>query len=235
MSTLLQKTSDSNPVDIAISHIRELISSETIRLGEKLPPERKIAETLGISRSYVRDAIHQLRIYGILKVQPQSGTYVTGTGVIAIESLTSELLKMDHIDFKSLVETRILLETESARLAAERHTDLDITNIRAALESFEIALNAGEASVGEDLFFHIRIAEASKNPVLKSLMMTITPDLIKSYRKYNICSDDSDNQKLIKEHRDLVAMIEDKDGEGAKAAMIIHLKEIKKFSLNFNL
>lgn len=235
MATLLQKTSDSNPVDIAISHIRQLINSETIRSGEKLPPERKIAETLGISRGYVRDAINQLQIYGILKVQPQSGTYVTGTGVIAIEGLTSHLLKMQQTDFKSLVETRILLETESARLAAERHTDLDITNMRSALEAFEIALKAGEVPVGEDLFFHIRIAEASKNPVLKSLMMTITPDLIKSYRKYNICSDDSDNQKLVKEHRDLVAMIEDKDGEGAKAAMIIHLKEIKKFSLNFNL
>lgn len=232
MPNTLKNQLDRNPVDIAIDHIRGLVNSETIKPGEKLPPERKIAESLGISRSYVRDAIHQLQIYGVLNVQPQSGTFVTGIGVVAIEGLMTDILKMEQADLKSLVETRILLETESARLAAERRTDEDIEKMNSALVSFEQALIDGEDTVGEDLFFHIRIAEASKNTVLKALMMTITPNLVKSFRKFNVCTD-SDHQKLIKEHRDIVKMIEDRDGEGAKAAMIIHLRDIKRFSLNF--
>ena len=234
MAQSLKKEAKQNPVDIAIAHIRELIISEVIKPGEKLPPERKIAESLGISRGYVRDAIYQLQIYGVLNVQPQSGTYVAGIGVVAIEGLMTDILKMEQADFKSLVETRILLESESARLAAMRRTKEDIANMKSALTSYEKKLLSGGDTVGEDLFFHTCIAQASKNSVLKSLMMTITPDLVKSFRQYNVCTD-SDNQKLIKEHRDVLGMIEDRDGAGARAAMIIHLNDIKRFSLKFNI
>lgn len=82
-----------NPVDLIISQIRELISSGAVKPGEKLPPERKLAEHLGVSRSHVREAINKLQIYGIVKIIPQSGTVVTGIGLVALEGLISDILK----------------------------------------------------------------------------------------------------------------------------------------------
>ena len=88
----LNKIEVEHPDDLIIKQIRELISSGTIKPGEKLPPERKLAEHLGVSRGQIREAINKLQFYGIVKVQPQSGTIVTGIGIVALEGLITCLL-----------------------------------------------------------------------------------------------------------------------------------------------
>jgi len=224
----LDKIKIDDPVDIIISQIRELISSGTIKPGEKLPPERKLAEHLGVTRSQVREAINKLRFYGIVKVQPQSGTVVTGMGTIALEGLISDILKLEQVDFESLVNTRLLLEKEAARLAAIHRTKDDLIQLSLALERYEAKLQKSDSAVEEDLLFHIKIAEASKNTVLKSLMMIITPDIVKSYTSLKVCSD-NDNRKTIEEHRDILSMISEKNPEGAVASMETHLSDVNEF------
>ncbi len=223
-----------NPVDLIISQIRESIISGAIEPGDKLPPERKLAERLGVSRSQVREAITKLQIYGIVKVLPQSGTVVTGLGIVAIEGLITDILKLEKADFKSLVDTRVLLEKEAARLAAINRTKDDLVQLSNALQQYEEKLNAGEGAVEEDLLFHIKIAEASKNSVLKSLMMIITPDIVKSFINLKVC-DENNNLKTIQEHRDILNMISDQNEHGAEKAMLIHLSGVKQFSKNYHL
>ncbi|NNK90061.1 MAG: FadR family transcriptional regulator, partial [Saprospiraceae bacterium] len=133
----LNKIQLKNPVDLIISQIKDLISEGQIKPGEKLPPERKLAEHLGVSRNQVRAAIAKLEFYGILKVLPQSGTVVSGLGVSALEGLMTDILKIEKPDFRSLVETRVLLEKEAARLAAIHHTREDIIQINNALLAYE--------------------------------------------------------------------------------------------------
>ena len=111
------------PVDKIIKQLRGLIASGHLKAGDKLPSERKLSDKFGVSRNYVRDALQKLEFYGILKTLPQSGTVVAGIGIAALEGLISDVLKIEDSDFASLVETRVLLETETSRLAAERRTD----------------------------------------------------------------------------------------------------------------
>jgi len=217
-----------NPVDIIISQIRELIENGSLQQGEKLPPERKLAEHFGVSRSQVREAINRLQFYGIVKVLPQSGTVVSGVGINALEGLLTDVLKIEKSDFKSLVDTRILLEKEAARLAAINRTEQDIINIKTALENYEAKLNIQNNAVEEDLVFHIRIAEASGNSVLKSLMLIITPDIVKNIIDLKVCSE-SNNRKTINEHKNILDMIIAKESEGAFNAMESHLSDNKNF------
>jgi len=217
------------PVDLIISQIRDLISSGAVQPGEKLPPERKLAEHLGVSRSQVREAITKLQFYGIVKIQPQSGTTVTGIGIVALEGLITDILKIEKSDFKSLVDTRILLEKEAARLAALNRTSNDLDQIKQALSDYHKKLTETGEAIEEDLLFHLKIAEASKNNVLKSLMMIITPDIVKNFIQYKVCNARTNNQ-TIKEHQKIVDMISNQDTEGAVAAMETHLSDIKKFS-----
>jgi len=217
-----------NPVDIIISQIRELIENGTLQQGEKLPPERKLAEHFGVSRSQVREAINRLQFYGIVKVLPQSGTVVSGVGINALEGLLTDVLKIEKSDFKSLVDTRILLEKEAARLAAINRTKKDIIKIKTALENYEAKLSIQNNAVEEDLVFHIRIAEASGNSVLKSLMLIITPDIVKNIIDLKVCSE-SNNRKTINEHKNILDMIIAKESEGAFNAMESHLSDIKNF------
>ncbi len=228
----LQKIKIENPVDLIIAQIKELIGSGKIKPGEKLPPERKLAEHLGVSRGQVREAITKLQLYGIVKVQPQSGTTVNGIGIVALEGLITDILKLEQSDFKSLVETRILLEVEAARLAAINRTKDDLVQMSNALTQYEEKLMDNNLAIEEDLLFHIKIAEAGKNSVLKSLMMIITPEIVKSFTKLKVCNK-SNNLKTIEEHQNILEMISNKDAEGAKQAMTTHLLEVKKFSKKF--
>ena len=226
----LSKIRVQNPVDLIISQIRELIISGAIKPGDKLPPERKLADHFGVSRGQVREAISKLQIYGIVKVLPQSGTIVNGIGIVALEGLISDLLKLEKTDFVSLVDTRILLEKEAARLAAIHRTENDIFEMNKALSKYEHKLKSDGVAVEEDLLFHVQIAEASNNKVLKSLMMIITPDIVKSFKSLKVCDGDN-NESTIQEHRDIYEAIVNQQPEEASAAMMIHLQDVKNFSL----
>lgn len=218
-----------NPVDLIISQIRDLISSGSVKPGEKLPPERKLAEHLGVSRGHIRDAIRKLEFYGILKTLPQSGTIVAGIGLNALEGLITDVLKLEPADFKSLVETRVILEVNAAEYAAERRTDEDIVAITNALNKYEKQINAGVPAVEEDLLFHLTIAEASQNKALKSLMLIITPDIVKSFIDLQVCSNDRFS-RTVKEHREILDYIIAKDVKNAGEAMKRHLKDVSDFS-----
>ncbi|MBT8190391.1 MAG: FadR family transcriptional regulator [Bacteroidia bacterium] len=225
----LNKIQLKNPVDLIISQIKDLISEGQIKPGEKLPPERKLAEHLGVSRNQVRAAIAKLEFYGILKVLPQSGTVVSGLGVSALEGLMTDILKIEKPDFRSLVETRVLLEKEAARLAAIHHTREDIIQINNALLAYEDKVNAGQSAIEDDLMFHIKIAEASKNTVLRTFMMIITPDIVKSFINLGVC-DDNRTQRTIKEHREIYRYILESKPDEASKAMELHLDEVLTFS-----
>lgn len=217
------------PVDKIIRQIRQLISSGQLKPGDHLPPERKLAERLGVGRTNVRDAIRKLEFYGILKTQPQSGTVVAGMGMVALEGLISDVLKIEDTDFASLVETRVLLETQCARYAAERRTEEDLISIRTALVAYEEKVKTGKQAVEEDLLFHLRIAEASKNNVLKSLMLIITPDIISSFINLDVCKDDR-SIKATGEHQAIIEHLENQEAELAAEAMKLHLKEVFDYS-----
>ena len=224
----------SKPSDIIINQIKNLIVTGQLKPGERLPSERKLSEKLSVSRSAVRDAIKKLEFYGILKTLPQSGTVVAGIGPTALQGLISEVLDIDGSDFKSLVETRIILEINSARLAAERRTEENIRKIAAALEKYHKKLVTGKQTVEEDLMFHLEIAEATNNSVLKSLMMVIIPDIISNFIKYDVCGTD-EKIKRFYEHDAILEYIKNKEPEKAGLAMENHLKDIKDFSVKNHL
>nr|WKN34554.1 FadR/GntR family transcriptional regulator [Tunicatimonas sp. TK19036] len=221
------------PVDKIIQQIKELISSGKLKSGDKLPSERALSELLGVGRSHVRDAIRKLEFYGILKTLPQSGTVVAGLGITALEGLITDVLKMEGRDFHALVETRVLLETNSARLAAQRRTDDDIVAIANSLTDYEGAVSSDGDSVEYDLLFHLKIAEASKNPVLKSLMLIITPDIVTYFKNNNVCAGNRPVTAL-EEHYKILEYIEKKDSEKAAESMKDHLNELLNFSINEN-
>lgn len=224
-----QEISIETPVDKIIRQIRELITSGQLNPGDRLPPERKLAERLGVGRTNVRDAIKKLEFYGILKTLPQSGTIVAGIGIAALEGLITDVLRLENSDFNALVETRLMLEVESAKLAAERRTEEDIRNIRAALKAFEYKVEEGEQGVEEDLLFHLQIAEASKNSVLKSLMLIIIPDVIKEFKQLEICKDGR-YYKALEEHKIIFTHIINQDSKKVAEAMRVHMSEVLEHS-----
>jgi len=222
-----------SPVDKIIKQTRKLITSGQLKAGDRLPPERKLAEKLGVGRSHVREALRKLEFYGILRTLPQSGTIVAGQGIAALEGLISDVLKVEDSDFASLVETRVLLDTTAASLAAQRRSSEDIIKMQQALEAYEGKMLQEGQAIEEDLMFHLKLVEASKNDVLKSLMLIITPDIISSFIQLDVCRD-TRNRKVLDEHRIILQHIIDQKPEEASTAMRLHLKEVTEYSNNID-
>lgn len=221
-----------DPVDKIIKQIRTSIVSGKLNPGDRLPSERKLSETFGIGRTCVRDAIKKLEFYGILKTLPQSGTVVSGADMSAMEGLISNVIKLNDNDFFHLVETRVVMETFACSQAAIRRSTKDIDELGEALNKYKLRVDMDLPGVKEDFNFHLKIAEASQNSVIKSMMMIIIPDIINIYRELNICGDGR-FYKSLDEHNDILEnIIKQKSGE-AEEAMRIHLKDIVEFSRTY--
>jgi GntR family transcriptional regulator, transcriptional repressor for pyruvate dehydrogenase complex len=196
-----------------------------------LPSERMLAEKFNVSRSNVRDAIHKLEFYGILKTIPQSGTFVANIGVIAMNGMIDDILSLEDPDFKSLVETRILLELKTVRLAALRRTDEDLELLESALNAYKEKVYKSEDAVQEDLLFHLAIAKASGNSSMNAFMLTITPEIITNFKKYHVCDDDQ-SILSIKEHEEIFQAIKNQDTQLAKSKMKEHFKILYQYCYN---
>ncbi len=218
-----------NPVDKIIKQIYNSIEEGTLRPGDRLPSERRLSETFGIGRTYVRDAIKKLEFYGILKTHPQSGTVVSGVDIAAMEGLMTNVIRLSDKDFFHLVETRVTMETFVAYQAALRRTHRDIDEMEQALEKYKSKVDTGQTGVKEDFRFHLSIASASQNLVIKSLMLIIIPDIINIYRKLNVCGEGR-VMKSYDEHRIILDNIIRQDAPSARKAMELHLQDVFEFS-----
>ena len=211
-----------------IKKIRDLITSNKLKPGDRLPSERKLSEEFGVSRGNVREVIQKLEFYGLLKTLPQSGTVVANMGVPALSGMITDILQLKKPDFKSLVESRIMLEMQVVALAAERRTEEHLENIAEALEAYRLKVENNEDAVEEDLMFHLKISEASGNPVLNTLMLIITPEIIANFEKYHVCKKSMTGDNLI-EHQQIFDAIKEKNPEKAKRELQFHFKTLYEY------
>ncbi|APA63642.1 FadR/GntR family transcriptional regulator [Maribacter sp. 1_2014MBL_MicDiv] len=214
-----------------IVQLRDLMNNKNLEPGDKLPSERTLSEKFGVSRSSVREAIQKLEFYGILVSKPQSGTFVAEIGQVAMNGMVNDILRLDEPDFKSLVETRILLELKTVRLAARRRTDDDLELMKNALDAYREKVENGEDAVQEDLLFHLAIAKASGNSTMNTFMLIITPEILTNFEKYHVC-DKNMAFRGIQEHQDIFDAIKEQNPQSAKEKMKVHFKNLYQFCYN---
>ena len=196
---VIAKKDNQEVLNDVILKIRDLINYKNLEPGEKLPSERMLSEKFGVSRRNVREAIQKLEFYGLLKSIPQSGTFVAQIGSVGMNGMIDGILSLKDPDFKSLVQTRILLELKAARLAATVRNTKDLQQIKKALDAYSEKILKGEDGVQEDLLFHLAIAQASGNNTLNSFMLMISPEIITNFEKYHVC-DENYSFLSIQEH-----------------------------------
>ncbi len=225
---VLNKIDNSNTQKEIISKIGELINFKNLEPGDKLPSERMLSDKFEVSRSSIREAIQKLEFYGILKSIPQSGTFVANIGVIAMNGMIEDILRLDEPDFKSLVETRILLELKTVRLAATRRTEKDLNYIEEALIAYKNKVLNEEDAVQEDLLFHLAISKASGNSTMNNFMLIIIPEIITNFQKHHVC-DAGLSKRGIAEHQAIFDAIKEQNPQLAKQKMKDHFKELYQY------
>ena len=145
------------------------IASGALRPGDRLPTEQQLALAHGVSRTVVREAVHQLRSRALLVSRQGSGVFVAQTPTN--QPLAFDPTVLDSVQaVVHVVEVRRVLEGEIAALAAERATRSQIAALRRALKAIDAAAAAGHDGVAEDLAFHRVIGESSGNPQFRLLL-----------------------------------------------------------------
>lgn len=215
---------------VVLCHIKELLDTGRLQPGDRLPSERKLAERFSVSRAHVRSAFQTLESYGIVKTYPQSGTEISDYKLSVLQSLMDNKLEVDTFDFYSLVYVRVLLEAEAIRLCATNRSGEDIKVMQGALDEFAQSLST-ESQDERDFAFHLSIARASHNPVISSLLLLISPDVLKYYRAYKACT--VPPTSVLQEHRDMLQCIIDQDPDAAEECLRHHFVPIKEFAEQF--
>jgi DNA-binding FadR family transcriptional regulator len=162
----LVTTTRTGLVDQVIAQMRELVSSGEWPLGRRIPPEGELVTALGVGRNTVREAVRALSHAGLLEVRQGDGTFVRATS-----ELSGAVRRLCGSELRQVLEVRRALEVEGARLAATRRTEADVRDLETALTAQDSAIQQRdlEAVVSMDAAFHLRLVEASHNPVLIEL------------------------------------------------------------------
>lgn len=173
-----QKISSPTLRELFVKQLEHLILSGKLKIGEKLPPERQLAESMQVSRAVVNSGIADLEKMGFLTVKPRSGTYVAdyrrkGTldTLKSIMSYNGGKLRDDEI--KSILEVRLALDTLAAQLCVAAITDEEIQLLREIVESIRTSGSISAASEAAFEFQH-EFALISKN--------TLIPLIFQSFR-----------------------------------------------------
>ncbi len=223
----MASSTNSPQVEVVLNHISSLLKSGRLFPGDRLPAERRLSEQLGVSRVHVRTAFQKLEFYGIVKTYPQSGTVIAEHTVQVLEGMIGDLLKIDGFDFYSLVYVRVLLEVEAIRLSAKMRTDEDIARMKAACEEFKLHADS-DRRVEKDFAFHQAVTFGAHNPVISSLLLVITPDVMTYYFKYQVCA--NPKEEVIREHCRMLECVIAQDQDGAEKCIREHLASIMEFA-----
>lgn len=207
------------------ARLRQRIRLGLLCSGERLPPERALAEHLGVSRVTLRDALGILQGEGLLERRRGAGggAVITGPRPSAVEA-RAELQRQTGLAERNL-ELRLVIEPGAARLAAERRTDADLERLLRSIQGLERAAARGLEGVGEfhraDSIFHLTIAAASRNPYLYEAVEQARSRL---FTPMAAIDKQELQQDSVAEHRTVLEAIADGDAARAAEAMDRHLR-----------
>ncbi len=209
---------------IADSILSMITIEKRFSVGDKLPNEMELSEELHVSRTTLREAVRILVAYNLLEVRRGKGTYVTEKVLEQPQDL--EQLSAVRVNAKDLYEMRLIFEPEAAYLAAVRGTDAEIKRILEYGERIEDEIRSGRDRTNDEHSFHKAIAQATHNEFMNKLM----PILYQAISKGVVLSTQSEKamKDTLGDHRIIMEFLEQRNAEGARNAMRIHIMHAMK-------
>jgi len=217
----------SNRESMSIEISRKLLDyllSGRVQPGQRLPPERRLAEALGVGRSVVREALKSLTLLGLLEVRLGDGTYVKRTDAEILPQSIEWGLVLAARHVLDLIEARRHLEEIVAGLAAERRDEGAVADLRRLLADMERAAADAERFAALESAFHLRLADAAGNEVVYGIMVTIR-SLLQVWNA-RVVQATGAARPLLAEHARILEAIERGDAAAAREAMAAHMEQV---------
>jgi GntR family transcriptional repressor for pyruvate dehydrogenase complex len=207
------------------------VLSERIISGEYptkslLPTERELCESMGVSRTVIREAVKSLESRGLVRIDHGRGTMVQEPQTSHLSESLKLLLRRRADVMQDLLEIRQVLEVGIAALAAERRTEANLEAMRRWLDVMRQKPDAPEGYVDADVEFHAEIARATQNPVVLVLLDPLT-ELLRESRKKSFSGPEVVKLRT-RQHEEIFEHILAREADAAREAMRLHLAEVKE-------
>lgn len=200
-------------------YILKDIVERDLEVGAKLPNEFELAERIGVGRGTIREAVKILVSRNIVEIRRGAGTYVSDRQGIVEDPLGLTFIKDKKHLAMDLLNVRLLLEPEIARMAAENATEEQKEGLVRQCDKVEDIIYQGVNHMEEDVRLHEMIAACSGNQVMEKLV----PVINSSIAVFVDVTNGRLRQETIETHREIVDAIVAGDGDGARCAMHMHL------------
>jgi GntR family transcriptional regulator, transcriptional repressor for pyruvate dehydrogenase complex len=208
---------------VVIERLRHAIHIGTYLPGEKLPPERTLAQQLGVSRMTVREAIRALREEGYVASKRGSAGGITVLDQAEDVKRLRPVLLSRMADLDDAFEFRIAVEGAAARLAAQRRTKRDLARLHEAYRAMEQGRETARFRAADNVF-HLAVADAARNRVMRRAIENaraatwIPVDRVIA-RVFTSAND---------HHAQILRAIEDRDAEAAERAVVAHIQRAQR-------
>ncbi|TFH20906.1 MAG: FadR family transcriptional regulator [Bacteroidia bacterium] len=210
--------------------IEGAIREKKLAIGSKLPTEREMCESFGVSRTALREALRRLSARGLISIHKGSGMYVSEINIEdAIKTLNLYYdLKFDNNLLSQIIEVRSLFEPQIAKLAAINRTKEDLSLLEANVAEFE-QCDPDNTQMEADLDnqFHLTVTKATQNPVVQ---VTMEPIYLLLPRMRNFIYGNIDGEKTytLRFHRSILESIRGKDENQSCSLMKDHLDRTRE-------
>lgn len=214
-----------------VRQIQDLMGLGLLPPGSKLPPEREMAQQLGVSRPTLREAIGVLEHMGLLRSVQGDGTYVLNAAERCLLDPLQALITGSDERVAELAEFRTEVESWAAGLAAQRAQSTDLRLMEEILGEMEREITEGKPVHGLDAEFHVALARAAHNAVYYHVANTIF-NLLAEVTKLSherIFRGEKEQMALLEEHRAIYGAVSQRDPQKAGELMREHLLRTEKW------
>ncbi len=206
-----------------VEQIRAAILGGKLPMGERLPPERELAEQFGVSRVTVRDALRTLEAMGLIEVRvgARGGAFVTAPTGTAVGQKMSDMMTMQVITPEDIVEARLVVELGTVTLAAARATDEHLAALHDLDTRARQALRAKTYTRDLSWDFHALLAAAAQNSAVESLTHSFRSSL--SMHPIRTREGARAHERTVEEHARILDALDRRDGAAARREVAAHL------------
>jgi GntR family transcriptional repressor for pyruvate dehydrogenase complex len=215
-----------------VRQIKALVQEGRLKSGDRLPPERDLAESFKVSRASVREALRTLESLGLIEIRPGEGTFVREISVEALIEPLALVILSQREAVGELFEARRLLEPAIAALAARRASREEVHEMERILDEQAKEVEAGRTGLAQDAAFHAAIAGSAHNRAITRIVNALM-DLLAQSREESLQTPGRPTRSH-QDHRRILEAIQRRDGPLAQAAMLDHVIAVEVLVMGRN-
>jgi GntR family transcriptional repressor for pyruvate dehydrogenase complex len=214
--------------DTIVSHIKNLVSQGVLRPGDRIPPERDLAQELGLGRGTIREAFQQLEAIGLIERTARSRIVRAPKGAERAmrDASAARTLEDQRRFLLQIIDVRIGLEGWVAAEVARKASPTDVRRLQRILKNIERAGATSADLAALDLEFHRAMIEATHNTVVMQVLEALT-SMVKSITAFKKSTLDPRRKVDTRLHREVIEAVTRRDPSAAQAAMVAHLEMVR--------